>query len=123
MEEVAREFDRDGKAEQAREVRAAIAKAQEAQAKPTIDFRNPTDKMKREAKERGIDLDDPAVRAELIRLQEHKEAAFELDADKDDLSGAGRGAAAGGPGGASKGPSPVDEDSASLPSLVSPFRR
>jgi hypothetical protein len=50
--------------------------------KKTLDFDNPTEEMKKNAKEFGIDLDDPIVKAELNKLKNRK--ADELSSDEEE---------------------------------------
>ena len=51
------------------------AKAYEEAKKKSLDFENPTEDMKKNALEFGIDLSDPLVQAELKRLKENKSLA------------------------------------------------
>ena len=74
-EKLLAEYERDGRTEEARELRdglkAARTKLTKARTEgpPPMDFRNPTQAMIDDAKKRGIDLDDPAVLQMLEELQ------------------------------------------------------
>lgn len=115
MEAVARQFEAEGKTEQARELRDAIAKAKGSRPeKPQIDFLHPTEKMKKEALERGIDLDDPLVVAELVKLQQSKEFGGAATGTAADSSTAAVGGAGGSDAGAAAagGRQPYENESA-----------
>ncbi|KAJ8608123.1 hypothetical protein CTAYLR_010248 [Chrysophaeum taylorii] len=69
------QYERDDRADDARELRDGIqaAKQKLAETPPKLDFRNPTKEMREDALNRGIDLTDPAVLDLLDQLQLEKD--------------------------------------------------
>ena len=69
------QYVEEGKMKEADELRHGLEEARKklATKKPSLNFREPTEEMKKDAKERGIDLDDPQVLDMLEELQRQKE--------------------------------------------------
>jgi len=79
-------YMRNGKEEEAKKLNEQIKEAKNAlkdhrEKQPDIDFSNPTDDMVKDAASYGLDLKDPMIQAELMRLEKCKGLPGQENAD------------------------------------------